>query len=114
MALSTIDSVAAILFSSATTSKPERLALRLSSGLYADREIYDRLVRDVTVIRGRDPRLKSVSYFAQQNVRILNVYFKPSDFWLVRAHLYWDWNCLNRFLGAEVVLHPRFARNGKK
>ncbi len=87
--------------------KLERLALRLSSGLYADKAMYERLVRDVTMIRGHNPALKPVTYFAHQDVRVLNVYFKSSDFWRLRAHLYWNWNCLNGFLGAQVVLHPR-------
>jgi hypothetical protein len=84
----------------------ERLALRLSSGLYADRQIYDRLVRDVKTIRARAPELKSVRYFARQDARVLNVFFNTFDVWRVRAHLYGDWNCLNTFLGAQVVVHP--------
>ena len=86
----------------------ERLALRLSSTLYADRATYDRLVRDVSLIRARAPQLKSVHYFARQDARILNVFFNTFDFWRVRAHLYGDWNCLNGFLGAEVAFHPDF------
>jgi hypothetical protein len=84
----------------------ERLALRLSSGLYADKTIYDRLVRDVAMIRERDPELKHVGYRMVHNVRVLLVSFQPLTFWLARAHLYGDWNCLNRFLGADVVFHP--------
>jgi hypothetical protein len=86
----------------------ELLALRLSSGLYADRQIYDRLVRDVKMIRARDHRVAAVAYSPRQNVRVLNVYFKPYDFWRVRISLYRDWNCLNSFLGAEVADHPEF------
>ena len=86
----------------------ERLALRLSSGLYADKTIYDRLVRDVAMIRSHHSELKPVSYFAYRDVRVLNVYFKSSDFWRLRTHFYWDWNCLNRFLGATLVFHPDF------
>lgn len=86
----------------------ERLALRLSSGLYADRQVYDRLVRDIQMIRDRDPPLRSVAYRIDHNVRVLRVSFKPLYFWLARTHLYGDWNCLNRFLGAEVVTHSEF------
>ncbi len=86
----------------------ERLALRLSPGLYADRPIYDRLVRDVTLIRDRVPKLKSVAYRFDHNVRVLRVSFKPLYFWLARSSLYGDWNCLNRFLGADVVTHSDF------
>jgi hypothetical protein len=86
----------------------ERLALRLSSTLYADRATYDRLVRDVSLIRARAPALKSITYIASKDVRVLNVYFNASAFWRARAHLYRDWNCLNGFLGAEVVFHPEF------
>jgi hypothetical protein len=86
----------------------ERLALRLSSGLYADKPIYDRLVRDVKMIRDRDPQLRSVGYRIDHNVRVLRVFFKPLYFWLAGTHLYGDWNCLNRFLGADVVAHSDF------
>ena len=86
----------------------ELLALRLSSGLYADRQIYDRLVRDVTTIRARDPKLQSVAYSPRHNVRVLRVFFKTYDFWRVRMSLYRDWNCFNSFLGAEVVDHSEF------
>jgi hypothetical protein len=86
----------------------ERLALRLSSGLYADRQIYDRLVRDIKTIRDRDPELGSVGYRFDHNVRVLRVFFKPLYFWLARTHLYGDWNCLNSFLPADVVTHSDF------
>jgi hypothetical protein len=36
------------------------------------------------------------------------VFFKPLYLWLARTHLYGDWNCLNRFLGADVVTHSDF------
>jgi len=86
----------------------ERLALRLSSGLYADQPTYDRLVRDVTMIRGQNPELRTVGYWTAQNVRVLRVTFKPLYFWLARTRLYWDWSCLNHFLGADIVFHPDF------
>jgi hypothetical protein len=86
----------------------ERLALRLSSGLYADKDTYDRLVRDATMIRSENPGLRSVGYRMDHDVRVLRVTFKPLYFWLARTHLYWDWSCLNRFLGAAVVFHPEF------
>jgi hypothetical protein len=64
------------------------------------------LIRDVTLIRGRTPELKSVRYFARQDARVLNVFFNTFDLLRVRAHLYRDWNCLNAFLGAQVVVRP--------
>jgi hypothetical protein len=84
----------------------ERLALRLSSGLYADKATYDRLVRDVTLIRERNPALKSIGYRIDHDVRVLRVSFQPLTFWLARLSLYGHWNCLNRFLGADIVFHP--------
>jgi hypothetical protein len=86
----------------------ERLALRLSSGLYADQQVYDRLVRDVTMIRNGNPKLGSIAYVPRQEVRVLNVYFTPSDYWRVRLSLYGNWNCLNTFLRAAIVTHPEF------
>jgi hypothetical protein len=68
----------------------ERLALRLSPGLYADKTTYDRLVRDVKTIRDRDPKLNSVTYGFCQNVRVLRGSFKPLYFWPARTHLYGD------------------------
>ena len=40
----------------------EQLALRLSSGLYADPAVYARLLRDTTTIRILNPALTSVPY----------------------------------------------------
>jgi hypothetical protein len=86
----------------------ERLALRLSSSLYADQNIYNRLVRDIKMIRARNSELRSITYRVQQDAQVLNVYFKPSNFWLARTRLYGDWNCLNQFLGAQIIFHPEF------
>ena len=86
----------------------ERLALRLSSSLYADKQIYARLVRDVTMIRDGNPKLSAITYIPHSEVRVLNVYLTPTDFERARKSLYLSWNCLNRFLGATIVIHPEF------
>jgi len=86
----------------------EQLALRLSSGLYADRAVYTRLVRDITAIRTLDPTLTSVHYRPDRNIRVLRVTFEPVYFWRARMNLYSDWDCPNRFLGASMTVHSEF------
>jgi hypothetical protein len=86
----------------------EQLALRLSTGLYADPAVYTRLVRDIGAIRALNPHLKSVPYRSDRNLRVLRVTFEPTYFWRARLHLYSDWDCINRFLGAQIAMHPEF------
>ena len=86
----------------------EQLALRLSSGLYADPAVYARLVRDITAIRASSPTLTSVHYRPDRDVRVLRVTFEPLYFWRARMNLYSDWDCPNRFLGASMTVHSEF------
>jgi len=86
----------------------EQLALRLSPGLYADPTIYARLVRDIAAIRALNPTLKTVGYRPDRDIRVLRVTFEPTYFWRARLHVYSDWDCPNRFLGAQIAMHPDF------
>lgn len=81
----------------------ELLALQLSAGPWADRAIYERLVRDVSAIRRIEKRVKLVTYRARYDARLLNVHLTPDALAQAKQGRYEAWNCLNSHLGAHVT-----------
>lgn len=78
------------------------LSLRLSKGLYADDRIYDRLARDVAIIRALDRGLESVQYRPRLDPHSVNVFFSPETLTSARKGRYRAWDCLNGVFGAQI------------
>jgi hypothetical protein len=80
----------------------ELLALRHSTGIVADPEIYARIVRDVTAIRAADPSVAGIAYFPSQDGRTLSLDVDPATFSQMQSGEYHAWDCLNQ---SYVVTH---------
>jgi hypothetical protein len=84
----------------------ELLALRLSTGLYADEDIYRRLVRDIGSIRHADAHTRGVRYRPIDGGWAISVEFDRDTLQKINDTRYEDWNCLNSYLGAKIPDGP--------
>jgi hypothetical protein len=72
------------------------LALRLSTGIVADQDIYDRVVRDVTAIRTQSPDVAGIAYFPRQDGKSVELEPDAATFAAMQAGQYHAWDCLNQ------------------
>jgi len=77
-------------------SSVELLALALSPGVIADQEIYQRLLRDLTLIRRMEPRLKNVHYRPRDDGKTLVLRLSDNASTLYAQGKYRHWDCVNR------------------
>ncbi len=80
----------------------ELLALRLSGGIIADQATYDRVVRDVTAVRARDPHVAAIGYFARGDGKSIGLNPNSATYQVMRSGQYQGWDCLNQ---TYVVTH---------
>lgn len=74
----------------------ELLALRLSTGVVAEQDVYERVVRDVAAIRAEDPSLAEIGYYPRQHDgRSLFLALDFDAFASIQNDRYHDWDCLN-------------------
>jgi hypothetical protein len=87
----------------------ELLALRFSTGFYADPVVYRRLQRDIESIRTINSKMRSIHYFKPNDGRTLLLFFDPKALTQAKSHQYDHWNCLNSYFGATVTDYSRFG-----
>ncbi len=78
----------------------ELLALRLSEGVTAHEEVYQRLNRDIRAIRAQFPVVREIQYFAPHDGRGINVTLDQASYRKLQAGDYDAWECLNRHFRA--------------
>lgn len=84
----------------------ELLALSLSPGVTADQDIYQRLLRDLTLIKRMEPRLKNVHYRHRNDGKTLVLRFSDNASFLFARGKYPYWDCVNRhyrFESAQTI-----------
>lgn len=91
----------------AATPRPnaeaEALALLLGPGVTADPVIYARLDDDLMRIRALHPSLDDVGFALLWDPSSLFIELTPSGYDALQAGKFHEWDCLNRWYGAEVT-----------
>jgi hypothetical protein len=85
------------------------LALKLSSGIVADQAIYDRVVRDVTAIRGSAPQIADVGYTPLFDGRSLLLTVDSPTYDAMMGGRYDAWSCLNDAYSAKDFSFVNFG-----
>lgn len=81
----------------------ELLALKLSKGrVVADQAIYDRLVRDVAVLRAQWPELATIPFFPTHDGKTISLNVDQDTAASMKSGAYTAWQCLNTRLGARL------------
>lgn len=81
----------------------ELLALKFSSGVVAEQAIYDRLVRDVSLIVAQDQSVADISYFPPHDGKQLLLRTDARTVGAMETGSYGAWKCLNDTYGIEDV-----------
>lgn len=79
----------------------ELLALSLSDGVTADQAIYERLLRDTTLIRRMESRLKGVDYRPHNDGKTLLLRLSENASARFADQNYHYWDCVNRHYRVE-------------
>jgi len=81
----------------------EQLAVRLSPGIVARQDIYDRLVKDVYAARAAVPDVATVKYWPLEDGRTLQFDVDVPTLEAMRDNRYNGWKCVNDAYGVESI-----------
>lgn len=79
----------------------ELLALKFSRSIVADQGVYNSLVRDVGLIKARDPGVSDIQYFPHDDGKGLLLTADAATIEQMQAGTYTAWNCLNDAYGVQ-------------
>ncbi|MBN1606746.1 MAG: hypothetical protein JW940_08935 [Polyangiaceae bacterium] len=72
----------------------EQLAASHSDGIVADQAVYDRVVRDITMIREEAEDISGIDYWPPNDGKTLLLMVDAATFEAMQADSYADWDCL--------------------